>query len=314
MDLLSEVIRTVRVGSATGRVIRQSGPTGIRFSAFDGSGIHILLRGSCWLITEDEEPVALRPGDVVLAASGAAHGLSRVPHPLAGLPLVEMGPIPPAPGPFDFEFLCGSYQLHPGHTPQYLRVLPDLIAVSPDYAARPELRVLVDLFKEDVSGAQMGSEATLPALLDLMLVHVLRQWHEQRGADGWPDTHDPAIAAALREIHEHPEQPWTVDRLSQVAGLPKTAFTRRFTAVAGRPPMSYLIGWRLSRGARLLRETDAPLSSIARQVGYANEFAFSGAFSREYGVSPGRFRADPGADPGADPAQAHGRDAVSGSR
>ncbi|MEV4077247.1 cupin domain-containing protein [Nonomuraea fuscirosea] len=307
MDLLSEVIRTVRVGSATGRVIRQSGPTGIRFPAFDGSGIHILLRGSCWLITEDEEPVALRPGDVVLTSSGAAHGLSRVPHPLAGLPLVDMRPLPPAPGPFDFEFLCGCYQLQHGHAPQYLRVLPDLIAVSPDYAAHPELRALVELLKADRSGgAQMGAGATLPALLDLVLVHVLRQWHEQQGAAGWPDTHDPAIAAALREIHEHPEQPWTVERLSEVAGLPRTAFTRRFTTEVGRPPMSYLIGWRLSRGARLLRETDAPLSSIARQVGYANEFAFSGAFSREYGVSPGRFRAGQAAVRGQEAASGTG--------
>jgi AraC-like DNA-binding protein len=72
--------------------------------------------------------------------------------------------------------------------------------------------------------------------------------------------------------------------------MPRTAFTRRFSAVVGQPPMSYLIGWRLDRGARLLRETDAPLATIARQVGYSTEFAFSGAFRREYGVSPSRFR------------------------
>ncbi|GAA3602478.1 hypothetical protein GCM10022223_17810 [Kineosporia mesophila] len=34
----------------------------------------------------------------------------------------------------------------------------------------------------------------------------------------------------------------------------------------------------------------APLASIARQVGYSSEYAFPAAFSREYGVAPGRFR------------------------
>ena len=79
-------------------------------------------------------------------------------------------------------------------------------------------------------------------------------------------------------------------RLSDVVGLPRTVFTRRFTEGVGRPPMSYLTSWRLSLGARALRETDATLATIAREVGYSTEFAFSGAFTREYGVSPGRFR------------------------
>lgn len=293
MDLISEVIRTVRVGSASGRLIRQSGSPGVRFSAFAGSGFHIILRGACWLITEDGEPTALRPGDVVLTSSGARHGLSRVPCALRDLPPAVMAPTPPAPGPFDFEFLCGAYRLAHGQAPRYLRVLPDLITVSPDYGRHPEMRALADLLCADVSGTQPGTGATLPALLDLILVHVLRQWHEQHGAAEWPEPDDPAIAAALREIHENPQRQWTVARLSEAAGLPRTAFTRRFTAMVGQPPMRYLISWRLGRGARLLRETDAPLAAIARQVGYSTEFAFAGAFRREYGVSPGRFRRTP---------------------
>ncbi|MCS7475841.1 AraC family transcriptional regulator [Umezawaea endophytica] len=291
MDLLSEVIRSIRVGGVGSRLIRQS--RGVRFSAFSGSGFHVVLRGSCWLITEDEDPLALAPGDVVLTSSGAEHGLSHVPCALEDLPLAVMGPIPPAPGAFDFEFLCGAYRLDHGLAPQYLRALPDLISVSPDPERDPEMRALVELLRADVSGPRMGTGATLPAILDLILVTVLRLWHERHGTAGWPDTDDPAIAAVLRQIHDDPRRPWTVARLSEVAGLPRTAFTRRFTAVVGRPPMSYLIGWRLSSGARLLRETDATLATIARQVGYSTEFAFSAAFRREYGVSPSRFRLSP---------------------
>jgi AraC-like DNA-binding protein len=293
MDLMSEVVRTVRVGRASGRLIRQSGPRGLRFPDFDGSGFHIILRGTCWLISEDEEPVALAPGDVVLTSSGTAHGLSHVPCAMDDLPPVELGPFPPTPGPFDFEFLCGAYWLDYGPPPQYLRARPDLIAVSPDYDRHPEMRALVDLLRADLSSAQAGTEVTLPALIDLIMVHVLRQWHDQHDGSGWPRTGDPAIAAALRKIHENPRRPWTVGQLSEVAGLPRTAFTRRFTAMVGQPPMSYLISWRLGRGARLLRETNSTLATIAREVGYSTEFAFSAAFRREYGVSPNRFRRIP---------------------
>jgi AraC-like DNA-binding protein len=42
--------------------------------------------------------------------------------------------------------------------------------------------------------------------------------------------------------------------------------------------------------SRLLRETQAPLAVVARQVGYSSEFAFASAFRREFGIAPGRFR------------------------
>jgi AraC-like DNA-binding protein len=100
----------------------------------------------------------------------------------------------------------------------------------------------------------------------------------------------PAIAAALREMHASPDKPWTVRHLSEVAGISRTAFNRRFALATGKPPRTYLTGWRLAYAARLLRETDAPQAAIARQIGYSTEFAFAAAFRREYRISPGRFR------------------------
>ena len=46
----------------------------------------------------------------------------------------------------------------------------------------------------------------------------------------------------------------------------------------------------MTRAARLLRDSDAPLSAIARQVGYESPFAFSHAFKRLFGQSPNQYR------------------------
>ncbi|WP_245685583.1 AraC family transcriptional regulator [Streptomyces yerevanensis] len=285
-DILSEAIGSVRIGRARACRVRGSGSWGMRFPAFAGSGFHILLRGSAWLITANGRPRALKAGDVVLTPFGAERGLSHAPCLLQDLrPVVSHDP-----GPADVDILCGAYWLDHGQVHPFLRALPEVIAVSADCGPTSQLRSLANLLAVDVSDTQPGSRATRAALLDLLLTHVLRQWLEQnRDGDG-QEIGDPAIAVALREIHTSPHKPWTVQQLGETVGMSRTAFTKRFTALVGKPPMTYLTNWRLSYGARLLRETKAPLAAIARQVGYSTEFAFGAAFRREYGIAPGRFR------------------------
>ncbi|MFI1486695.1 AraC family transcriptional regulator [Streptomyces sp. NPDC020747] len=297
MDVLSEAIGSVRIGRAQACRVRKSGSWGMRFPAFAGSGFHILLRGSGWLIPATGRPRALKAGDVVLTPFGAELGFSHAPGLLRELPpasaVVSEDPPSPdqaSPDPADAEFLCGAYWLDHGQVHPYLRALPEVLVVSPGHDRALQLRLLADLLAVDVSDTQPGSGATRPALLDLLLTHALRQWLEQNRDADRPEIADPAIAVALREIHTSLHKPWTVEQLGKSVGMSRTAFTKRFTAMVGKPPMTYLTGRRLSHGARLLRETKAPLATIARQVGYSTEFAFGAAFRREYGISPGRFR------------------------
>jgi AraC-like DNA-binding protein len=129
----------------------------------------------------------------------------------------------------------------------------------------------------------------------LWLLYILRAWLDQqpaRGATtGWAAAlSDPVTTAALQAIHQAPAQPWTVATLAAEAGLSRAPFARRFAALLGQPPLTYLTWWRMTTAARLLHESDAPLSAIAARVGYASEFAFANAFKRQYGTAPGRYR------------------------
>jgi AraC-like DNA-binding protein len=284
VDLITEVVATARAGQAAARRIRMAGPWGMRFPAFAGAGFHAILEGSCWLVSPAGPPRQLSAGDLVLAAAGAEHGLSDRLRPFAELPPMPLGPIFAEPETAEVTFLCGAYRLERGNVHPYLRELPDIISVRVD----PAMAALVDLLGDDTAATRPGAEVTRPALIDLLLVHVLRAWQETSA--GWPPAGDPSIAAALREIHRDPAEQWTIPRLSTLAGLSRTAFTRRFTTLTGKPPMTYVLKLRLTTAARLLRESEAPLAAVARQVGYTSEFAFAGAFRREYGIAPGRFR------------------------
>jgi AraC-like DNA-binding protein len=91
-------------------------------------------------------------------------------------------------------------------------------------------------------------------------------------------------------LHINPNHPWTVAELAAKTGVSRAALARRFSALVGEPPMTFLTGWRLALAADLLREPDATVGAVARQVGYGSPYALSTAFKRARGVSPQQHR------------------------
>jgi AraC-like DNA-binding protein len=272
-------------GQAGGHIFRLAGSWGVRFPETNGAGFHVLRRGEAWLITPNRAPVALRPGDVVFSPTGRDHGICHGPLPIDRLSVPSTQQ--PDSVSADAEIVCGGYQHVPGQLHPFLRSMPETVVMTPDYDRHPSLRRLVGLVAEEMQDGRPQAGLMIPALLDLLLIHTLRWW-KQHG--GWPAVADMGIAAALQAVHADLRAPWTVRRLSDVAGCSPATFTRRFTAALGESPMSYVIGRRLMHGAWLLRSTREPLAAVARRTGYSSEFAFSAAFSKRFLIAPGRYR------------------------
>jgi AraC-like DNA-binding protein len=186
--------------------------------------------------------------------------------------------------------LVGAYSLEGEVSRRLLRALPRFIVLTGDELGSPLVPLLADEIVKDAP----GQDAVLDRLLDLLLIAVLRAWFARPEADppAWYlGQSDPVVGPALRLLQHHPEHPWTVAELAAAGGVSRAAFARRFTDVVGEPPMTFLTGWRLALAADLLREPDATLAAVARQVGYSTPFALSTAFKRAYGVSPRDHRA-----------------------
>jgi transcriptional regulator GlxA family with amidase domain len=110
-------------------------------------------------------------------------------------------------------------------------------------------------------------------------------------ATGWlAGLRDRFVGRALALMHERADQAWSVDDLAREVGLSRSALHERFVQYLGQPPMQYLASWRIQLGARLLRESRRNVATIALEVGYDSEAAFSRAFRRMVGTPPAAWR------------------------
>ncbi|HET9959597.1 MAG TPA: AraC family transcriptional regulator [Polyangiaceae bacterium] len=101
---------------------------------------------------------------------------------------------------------------------------------------------------------------------------------------------DARVREAVRLMQAAPEKRWTLRELARAVGVSRAVFAKVFKALIGEAPMAFLTRIRLERARSWLALSDAGLAEIASQSGYANEFAFSRAFRRHFGVAPGRLR------------------------
>ncbi|WP_425546521.1 AraC family transcriptional regulator [Amycolatopsis minnesotensis] len=297
MDVVSDAIAVMRTGqpSSTRAAIGSSWSLG--FAPYAGIGFHVALRGGCRVFPERGEPVTLGAGDVVLFPRGGGHVLTdtAADGPRNTVPFERWRPEEPVGGTGTTELLCGKYRLDRSRAHPLLAELPDLIAVAAGAGRHPELGSAVGLLGAEVRRARSGTGAVVTALLDVLLVYLLRAWFDEQAETGrrcgWTAAlTDPVVAAALHALHEEPGKPWSVEALAGLAGTSRATLARRFTALVGRPPMAYLTWWRMTSAARLLRESDLPLGGIATRVGYESPYAFAHAFKRAFDVAPGRYR------------------------
>ncbi|MEU4232635.1 AraC family transcriptional regulator [Nonomuraea sp. NPDC026600] len=302
MDVLSQVIDSMRSGRPRFARIAGHAPWGGRLQPVAGVAFHVMLRGACTLIPHAGDPVALSMGDVVLLPNGHAHELADTPGaepqdvPLTRGEEFRLEPQAVSLGlsgrPVSAVVLSGMFPVDENRCHPIINDLPDLIHLSAQLGHEPPLRHVIDLLAAELDKPGIGTESAIGSLLDALLLFALRAWYGEHGAVvGWgPALNDRAISHVLCRINNDPGRPWTVHDLGAEAGLSRSAFARRFTALVGRPPLSYLTWVRMNTAAQTLRASDEPLETVARKIGYGSEYAFATAFKRHFGTAPGAYR------------------------
>jgi AraC-like DNA-binding protein len=298
VDPLEDVLALLDATSSLSTSLAAGGSWAIRFGPQDGVKFTAVRRGRCHLKVEGQAaPYDLDEGDCFLLTQPRPFTLFSDPAavPVAAEPifLAAVDGVAHAGAGEDVFMIGGAFSFGERAHTLLLDDLPPVVHIPAATEEAAGVRWAISRIDSELRQRQLGSTLVTEHLALVMLIQVLRL-HLTRHAprtSGWlAGTADPVIAAALRRLHLRPAHPWTVDELAQAAGVSRSTLAARFKNTVGLSPLEYLTGWRIELAADRLRRGDDTLAAIARDVGYGSESAFSVAFKRVIGVSPGTYR------------------------
>jgi AraC-like DNA-binding protein len=296
-DQLSGILELIQVRSVVsgGSAVRGRWKTGSTID--DDLKFIAVVQGSARLDTDAlDTPIEVQAGDVVVLngrswltlEGGTGPGEPvRVEPPAAGS---VMAPDALADGAD--VFIGGRVELNPTGRDLLLRALPPVVHSGRPSAGGSRVRGHVHRLFQEMADDRAGSDFAIRQYGQLLLLEVIRGFMQEADMPaGWLKAlTDERLRPALALIHDQPSKPWSLEDLARASAMSRSTFAERFRRAAGTPPLSYLTTWRMMLAQRELRSPDTRIRSLALELGYSSESAFSNAFKRHVGESPMHYR------------------------
>jgi len=302
-DPLGETLHMLRLTGTLYCQAELSAPWGVDIPPLEDKMLFVIVTtGRCWLEIDGVEPLLIEPGGMALIPHGTAHRMVSS-HDAQLMPLFDI-PIEKVSDRYEMMRYGGGGEITRttygvmrfDHVAAHRLIaqLPKILYIdSWDEGADDWLQSTLRFIAREASTLKPGGETIITRLADILVIQAIRSWLDTapEANQGWLSAlRDDQVGRALAAIHRKPEQDWSVALLAKEAGMSRSAFSAHFTRLVGEPVMGYLAQWRMQLARLRLIETTEPLSIISNHLGYQSEAAFSRAFKKMFGVSPGSVR------------------------
>jgi AraC-like DNA-binding protein len=274
-------------------------PPGRKMSPTDLAHFAMLSRGNCWLSVEGvPEPIPLAGGDCFLLARDTSIVMRDSPRTPPRSTFREIAAKANSHvahyggGGAPTTIVCGSLSFDRASLKPITQLLPPFILIRADRARTLALHITLQALASEMAEQAPGSEVVATRLAEVLFIQILRAHiaSEPERNQGWLRAiFDPQVGTAVSAMHDSVNAPWTVESLAEAAGMSRSAFAVRFKELLGQTPLEYVTEWRMQKAMQLLQQRDKKLIDVARSVGYESDAAFSKAFKRVVGASPGEY-------------------------
>jgi AraC-like DNA-binding protein len=100
----------------------------------------------------------------------------------------------------------------------------------------------------------------------------------------------PRMSEIIGLIRDHPQENYSLKELARRVHVSLSHFKRIFKAELGLSPREYILQQKIEAAKRLLGESDAPVTSIALDLGFVSSQYFATVFRRITGDTPTAYR------------------------
>ncbi len=308
-DLTSELLMGMRLYGVKYQRIALHAPFGLQYDDAPGRAqLHFVGRGTLLLRAASGTIYPLQAGDALLIPHGKAHALisDETAH-CEPINTFNSKPICPSvcaindaadadlcPADSDVILFSACMAFELGGMQPLVHTMPDVMLVSTLLGQYPEIQPILDAMERETRQRKAGFAGILSRLADVVAAQIVRGWVENgcgAGSGLVQALRDPRLSLAMAAMHRAPGENWTVERLARASGSSRSVFAARFQNATGMTPLRYLTELRMRLAKERIVDQGEAVESVAFELGYGSLAAFSRAFKRITGTSPGALRA-----------------------
>lgn len=304
-ELISELLAGLRLHGVQYRRIQTGNTFGLHFASRPGHAyLHYVAVGDVLLKTTGGNCLTLSAGEAVFIPHGIEHQLlSATTVDVMNIDDLEtallddnvsgLDSCPSTQETPSAVMFFGCMEINLGSMQRLAGAMPEIMLADAQGTHWPGLMHILDAMKREICSGRVGYAGILARLADVVAAMFIRGWVEN-GCDNSPGLaaalRDPRLARAILAIHREPARDWSVADLAAESHISRSAFAERFQATIGIPPLRYATEVRMQLAIRWLSSEKITIDAASQRLGYSSQAAFSRAFKRVTGKSPGTLR------------------------
>ncbi|WP_456730213.1 helix-turn-helix transcriptional regulator [Bradyrhizobium sp. USDA 3364] len=186
--------------------------------------------------------------------------------------------------------VCGFFNASFGQSVRLFGELREPVIEQFEPADKIDLKLREAM--DELLQQEVGVGAMTASLLKQIVVSLVRRSlrSSQRWTERFSILADRQVTRAFADMVARPGAAHSVQSLAHSAGLSRSAFMARFSAIFGQSPMAILRDLRMRQAAVDLTTTTMPIDVVALNAGYESRSSFVRAFRKAYKRDPSDYR------------------------
>lgn len=282
MDALSDILRLLNLRASVYFHSTFCGSWKLESTDEHLSTFHLVARGSCQLIIPSlNKQLNLQGGDLIILPRNVSHSIKEESAEACSdeQRLTSL--------------ICGYFDFQQQPRNPVLEAMPDYVHIkSEDLVESSILNDVLRFMAHETDAGLPGADVIVDKLSEVLFIYAIRAHIQQDDVKtGYLKLlMDEKLRSVIKQVHEKPEQQWSVGSLAEYAGMSRSSFASYFHEKSSITPMQYVTSFRMHYACKALEETQQSVAQIAGKTGYTTEASFRKAFKNYFGIGPGAVR------------------------